>query len=261
MDKKKKKRLLERAPRKNVELIKAQSEAFSLSVEKLIGEYIDEIAEELKDATPSQMAAKLGSLVSGLRKAGLNKLVGRLQALYGQQLKEVERYFNDVGIESKLLKIDDRTVKALINFKAQEIENKVIDHVGRLRPIVLTSVIAGERPNVSQLRKILSPKVFANVQTEIRTGLLTFNRTMQKEQADKLELNHAYYVGGIIETSRDFCRDLLQKSPPIYTREEIEGMDNGQGLDVSTSGGGYNCIHHWSWITEEYAIELGWIAE
>jgi hypothetical protein len=35
-------------------------------------------------------------------------------------------------------------------------------------------------------------------------------------------------------------------------------MDNGQGLDVLTSGGGYNCRHEFRPITLEFAKSLGY---
>lgn len=41
---------------------------------------------------------------------------------------------------------------------------------------------------------------------------------------------------------REFCANLLDKVFPI---EEIEKMDNGQGLPVLYYKGGYNCRHRW----------------
>ena len=41
---------------------------------------------------------------------------------------------------------------------------------------------------------------------------------------------------------RDFCKEHYNK---IYTIEEIQALNNGQGLDVLTYAGGYNCLHWW----------------
>jgi len=37
----------------------------------------------------------------------------------------------------------------------------------------------------------------------------------------------------------------------IYHIDEIEKLDNGQGLDVMTYCGGYNCRHMWLPATKE----------
>jgi hypothetical protein len=46
---------------------------------------------------------------------------------------------------------------------------------------------------------------------------------------------------------RPFCRDLMAETLAgrTWTLDEIEAMDNGQGLPVITCGGGYNCRHQW----------------
>ena len=53
------------------------------------------------------------------------------------------------------------------------------------------------------------------------------------------------YVGNPVP-ERSFCQEHYDK---IYTIEEIERLDNGQGLDVMFFGGGYNCLHFWvPWV-------------
>ena len=50
------------------------------------------------------------------------------------------------------------------------------------------------------------------------------------------------YSGPIAASSRLFCREHVGK---VFTLEQIGQMDNGQGLPVLTSCGGYNCRHEW----------------
>jgi hypothetical protein len=47
---------------------------------------------------------------------------------------------------------------------------------------------------------------------------------------------------------RPFCRRLMEQSADgkRWTREQIEGMDNGQLANPFISGGGYNCRHQWT---------------
>jgi hypothetical protein len=48
------------------------------------------------------------------------------------------------------------------------------------------------------------------------------------------------YMGPADVKLRPFCRERVGK---VFTREQIEAMDNGQMPNVFLSGGGYNCRH------------------
>jgi hypothetical protein len=49
-------------------------------------------------------------------------------------------------------------------------------------------------------------------------------------------------TGPVSAITRPFCR---AHAGQIFTLEEIERLDNGQGLPVRESCGGYNCRHYW----------------
>jgi hypothetical protein len=52
------------------------------------------------------------------------------------------------------------------------------------------------------------------------------------------------YLGPDDSLTRPFCEMLLNRTAAkSMTREEIEALDNGSGLPVITSGGGWNCRH------------------
>lgn len=53
---------------------------------------------------------------------------------------------------------------------------------------------------------------------------------------------------------RPFCRACVNKA---FTREQILSLDNGQGLQVMTSGGGWNCRHTWQPMLREQAVASG----
>jgi hypothetical protein len=50
------------------------------------------------------------------------------------------------------------------------------------------------------------------------------------------------YMGPADVKLRPFCRERVGK---VFTREQIEAMDNGQMPNVFLSGGGYSCRHSW----------------
>lgn len=50
------------------------------------------------------------------------------------------------------------------------------------------------------------------------------------------------YLGPLDEKTRPFCEERVGR---VFTREEIDAMDNGQLPNVFLTGGGYNCRHSW----------------
>lgn len=86
-----------------------------------------------------------------------------------------------------------------------------------------------------------------------------FDRTVQAEYAQELGLTYAIYSGTVKDNTRHFCARRVNN---IYNEKEIDKW-NGQkwqgkkpGVDVRTAAGGYNCRHHFSWISEETARQI-----
>lgn len=83
------------------------------------------------------------------------------------------------------------------------------------------------------------------------------DRTQAKIFADKLGMEYAIYEGGIIKTSRKFCRERNGK---VFTREEIEKFDPPEAkppnYNAITDLGGYGCRHHLNWVPKAVAFAL-----
>jgi len=86
-----------------------------------------------------------------------------------------------------------------------------------------------------------------------------FDRETQKQYADDLKLNFAIYSGTEIKTTRDFCEKRVNN---IYTKEEINSWNaqnwagKRQNVPVEVQCGGYNCRHHFNYISDELAQRL-----
>ncbi len=65
------------------------------------------------------------------------------------------------------------------------------------------------------------------------------------------------YVGPLDTKTRPFCRRILGAGA-VYTPEAVAALDNGQGLPVTTSCGGWRCRHSWAATTAENARGRGW---
>lgn len=82
------------------------------------------------------------------------------------------------------------------------------------------------------------------------------------KMANELGFNYFIYTGGLIDTSRDFCR---KKNGRVFSREDAEKWVNDPDLiDQKTKNtykplierGRYNCRHFLMWITDERAEEI-----
>lgn len=80
------------------------------------------------------------------------------------------------------------------------------------------------------------------------------DRATAKTYADDLKFEFAIYEGGIIKTTRPFCRE---HNGNVYHRSEIAEMKPKKAIPPDynpfTDMGGYACRHHWNWIPNSLA--------
>lgn len=87
------------------------------------------------------------------------------------------------------------------------------------------------------------------------TAISTYSRQVEHLHStgdpDELFL----YAGPLDKKTREFCVERVGK---VFSRAEIEEMDNGQIGDVLTTGGGYNCRHTWKRVSllDEELLDL-----
>jgi hypothetical protein len=85
--------------------------------------------------------------------------------------------------------------------------------------------------------------------TEIKTKLSQYGRSITAIAAVEADIDHFLYTGPNDGITRPFCDALVNK---VVTSKQMRRLDNGQGLSVITSGGGYNCRHSWSPVTQGF---------
>lgn len=86
-----------------------------------------------------------------------------------------------------------------------------------------------------------------HVQTLYDTAVSIFGRQVEAIHAGDAPETRFAYFGPIDEKVRPFC---LQHVGKVYTRVEIDALDNGQIDNVFLTGGGYNCRHQWMEISK-----------
>jgi hypothetical protein len=81
------------------------------------------------------------------------------------------------------------------------------------------------------------------IRTLYDTSVSIYGREVERLQADEDPDARFAYLGPVDALMREFCAERVGK---VYTRAEIEAMDNHQLPNVLLTGGGYNCRHGWT---------------
>lgn len=113
----------------------------------------------------------------------------------------------------------------------------------------LQTIIAGNKERTGRLSQYYRNFVYDTYsQVDRATG---------EVYAEKLGFNFAVYEGGIIKTTRKFCRERNGK---VFHRTEIEKFDppaaKPPNYNPFTDLGGYGCRHHLNWIPDALARML-----
>jgi hypothetical protein len=208
------------------------------------------IMEQLKQG---QLAQLLGAKDLGrLAKAFLEKT-------YEVELRQVQEYFKLVGKGVDLDIADIEAAEALVKLDLRKIDTVISRYIGGLESQIMREVILGDSIDIDDLRISLGDTAARNIDAELRTGTMAFNRTVVAKKAHEVfgENPRYLYTGPDDAVTRDFCAEVLNpgdRDLPIYTEDEIAAMDNGQGLDALTYGGGWNCRHSWNPISDDFEL-------
>ncbi len=86
----------------------------------------------------------------------------------------------------------------------------------------------------------------AQIATLYDTAVSVFTRQVEVLDASDDPGARFLYTGPDDAKTREFCQARVNQ---VFTRAEIDAMDNGQIDNVLLSGGGYNCRHLWMQVS------------
>jgi hypothetical protein len=115
-----------------------------------------------------------------------------------------------------------------------------------LGDVVMRGTGRARRRLPDDLTEILD-RAEGRVQTLYDTAVSVFGRQVEAEQAGDDARTPFAYMGPVDAKTRDFCLGHVGR---VYTRAEIDQLDNGQISNVFLTGGGYNCRHVWQEISK-----------
>lgn len=133
-------------------------------------------------------------------------------------------------------------------------------HRRQLADAVTRQALGGATPR--ELRQELAERLEASeeqARQQVRDATIQHSRDVNREKAEELGYEYFEYTGPMDMATRPFCRGVLNEGP-VFSREEISAMDNGQtgAGTVMVAGGGYRCRHHWQQVRERWFTDDEW---
>jgi hypothetical protein len=207
------------------------------------------VQQQLESSVDALMRAALREIDHMMRKgATLEEILKALRTFRlppGEALKlknALDAAMNDItdirgSVVKQLSSADILTIKAASQLSFPKLQSAVQK---TLIPAVQKAIAAKSGPTV--LMHQLKKDGFDRPKTLALTSLSQFNNELTFTTAEVTGTKKFLYSGPVVAATRSFCREHAGK---VYTLAEIEKMDNGQGISVRSSCGGYRCRHHW----------------
>jgi hypothetical protein len=215
---------------------------------------------EVSNLSVLEQIRLLSEFETAMQELGYSAQLARLRGVYAEELIYILEDFQSLGIARVGLysAVDSQIISTLIDADFNKTQTTLARYGVDMKAQIARSVIAGQAIDVDLLLGKTLPQVLSYAKTEINTSVSAFNRAVSTKKAiDTFGADPKFiYIGPDDAVTRDFCSELLSKSPPIYRLSEIDRMSNGQLSPVITYGGGYNCRHQWRPVSDDLAREI-----
>lgn len=233
--------------KKHLEATQLEISQFTLRLQRFFATNLKPIVARIKadSSTTADAAQMLGGLRQALIDAGLEREIIELEKPYARQLDYIKSQYQALDIKDPFADVDINVVQQLIDFDLDRVATNIDALIGDTRSVLMSTVLGGNTDALDAITEDLSDKAIANIETELNTMTQGFSRAVTADVGEQLGFSSWEYIGPDDNITRPFCAEVLGAQNATYSTEEIAAMDNGQGLDVMTFGGGYNCRHQW----------------
>jgi len=199
-----------------------------------------------------------------------------LDNLLGQE-KLVKKYFNEV-LELNRPAVETKVHKSLLNRIGYDGDGFVKSgalydlwnddtEIRSIRAQTVKAIAGGQSFSQfqTQMRTLIigdgeKPGISESVFRTVTMDMYAQNdRALTKHYADELGLDKFIFQGGLMNNTRDFCR---QRNNGIFTRKEIEAWSKlswegkSKVYDPFLDVGGYRCKHCLDPVSDELAAEI-----
>lgn len=220
---------------------------FVLRLERITNSAINKVLRrlgKLSERSRVEAALQIAKFADILKEEGLSDEVDRIERLFALEIANVKDKFDLAGAGNEFGDIDTQTVTALLDYKIDDITNEITGYGDALRSEILSTYLTGGEISAEALLLVKGEGTLANIETDIRTALSGLSGSITAAKSAELGIDRWTYIGPLDQVTRKFCEDRINDNK-IWTRPEIDALDNRQDLDVFTYKGGYNCRHEW----------------
>ena len=251
--------ILAKITKARIKELKAEKKAadqFGVIYKKATRRLIDALKESIDQSSPeSILSLPKDQLIELILSGGLAESVEDFIDQQDKMLKAINESISVVDPTWTPLFIQTE-VEAIRSLTVQNVfDDIVVPSVAKNVKDSLLSMIIDTPPSLALSNLALSLERGAGtLQTEVRTKISQFGRSVNMIAADNIGMDHYLYTGPKDGITRPFCRPLINK---VVDKTQLGKLNNGQGLSVRTSGGGYNCRHSWSPVTESFMKAAG----
>jgi hypothetical protein len=267
---------LQRSVGKTVAEADRLSASFARQLARVLREVEAEVRQLLK-GTPSTTAGVRAAralqvraaITQALQAAGYDALaLEATDAALETMVRRVRATRKAAGLEEALtFRVDAaQTIAALKTLHLADLLEEGDAVANQVTRAVTRGILGGAQPMdlIDDVARVVDASS-ARVATLYDTAVSIVGRQVEAMHAGEDPETPFLYAGPVDGTTRPFC---LARVGKVFTRADIDGMENGQIANVFLTGGGWNCRHTWVEIsksselydllgTDERAPEIG----
>lgn len=237
-----------------VEQLKAEitaERAFERALKTARGEIIEALENALTVIDPTNLSSMTNDQLTDLiLQAGLGNAIDvfieqqdLISASIKDTLEAVDPAFKFDSILPQIDALQIQSSNAVFDEIIIPIYQKAIRE--SLRDLTIEVPVQSALSNLQTRMK----KSEGSALTEVKTKLSQYGRSINAVASKAAGIKNYLYTGPRDGITRNFCKALINL---VVNDQQMKQLNNNQGLNVITSGGGYNCRHSWSPVTEGF---------
>lgn len=207
-------------------------------------EIINGTIQETPDNRAHIRAAVREVMVSA-EKNGYGGIANRFLADYQYQTLSIEKVFEELKVPLDWT-VKDQELAARIAGADKESLLSAVDDMARY--VGQRARMAVGRLGIGDMAELIEGALEhgkSNAVTIADTSMSMFNRKISDAKYKDAGIEKFYYIGPNDNLTRPFCDGLIENGR-VFTKDQIDAMDNGQLPNVMATGGGWNCRHLWA---------------
>ncbi len=230
--------------------IAAESE-FEIAMNKSTSSLLETIEQAVQTAGPDLILnASDDQLLDLLIRGGLGAAIddfitqqNKIKSSIGKTLSAVEPDFSLDSLSNQIDTLSGQNITDIFEgIVVPSVKQSIRDSLRDLELAVPLNTV------MSNLQTTMK-RAQGSQLTKIKTKISQYGRGITAIAAEVAGLDHYLYTGPRDGITRPFCRALVNK---VVTESQMGKLNNGQGLSVKISGGGYNCRHSWNPVTDSF---------